>query len=47
MPSSNQRLVAPERRPASEQTSIARSERPHLGEKEPKFVIKVLSSVPS
>ncbi len=46
MASSNQPLVAPERKPDVEQTSAARNERPHLGEKEPKFVIKVSSSIP-
>ncbi len=46
MASSNQPLVVHERKPEPEQTSAARKERPHLGEKEPKFVIKVQAPIP-
>lgn len=46
MPSSHQPLVAPKPKAHSEQTSPARNEHPHVGEKEPKFVIKLSSSIP-
>lgn len=32
--------------PRPEKPEQARNERPHLGEKEPKFVIKLIASVP-
>ena len=44
MAPSNEPVRAAEPRPAKpEQT---RNERPHLGEKEPKFVIKLVGTVP-
>jgi hypothetical protein len=44
MPPTNEPVRVVEPRPAKpEQT---RNERPRLGEKEPKFVIKVIASVP-
>jgi len=44
MPPSNEPIRAAEPRPEkSEQT---RNERPHLGEKEPKFVIKIVGQIP-
>ncbi len=44
MASSNEPVRIVEPRP--EKPEQARNERPHLGEKEPKFVIKVCSPVP-
>jgi hypothetical protein len=44
MAPSNEPVRAAEPRP--DPAEQIRNERPHLGEKEPKFVIKVTSSVP-